>query len=196
MEDDLDPATADGTSQTPTRAVDVVAILDGGAQVLADARPLLATVYRTAALMEHPLETGSVVADHIVRQPIEIALPLMIMGPNRRAVYDELVNLYEAGTVLSVQTRLASFENMVLVEIPHEEAPEAMDAEPVGVRFRQAKFVEAVYGKLPPAKVASKPASSTNARGAQQTTAATPAQTAKASEQAKGSTLYRLTRKK
>jgi len=66
---------------TPTRAVDVVAITGAGfAPLFTQARPLVANVYEYADIMEHPLETGSVVADHIVFQPTEIELPLVCVG--------------------------------------------------------------------------------------------------------------------
>lgn len=189
---------SEGESRVSTYAADVVAILrtDSLAQVLADARPMQATVLEVAELMEHPLEDGSTTADHIVYRPVEIDLPLMLTGDAVSQVFAELRELFRAGTILAVQTRTRLYRSMVLIEIPHDETAEALDAILVGVRFREAVFVEATYGGLAPAKVKDKAKSSTKKKGAQQTTAAAAPKAAKAGELYKGSTLYRLTRPK
>lgn len=190
-------SSAQPTQQTTSKAVDVVAVLraDTLAQVFADARPLQAVVYEVADLMDHPLEDGSQTTDHIVFRPVEIDLPLVISGADYAEVFEEIRTLYREGTLLTVQTRVASYASMVLREIPHDETPDQFDSVTIGVRFREAKFVKAVYGGLAPTQVKSKPQASTAKRGAQQTTAATAPQAAKAGAQMKGSTLYRLTHK-
>lgn len=190
-------STASGSQQS-AKSVDVVAVLkgDGGAQVFAAARPMRATVYERADLMEHPLEDGAVIADHRVQRPTEIDLPLFIPGgPDLKTVYAEIRQLWAAGTVLVVQTTAGTYGSMILTDIPHEEHPDAIHSITVGVRFREARFVKAAYGGLAKSKVKAKPKASTVKTGAKQTTAATAPQTAKAAETAKGSTLYRLTHK-
>lgn len=186
------------TGQQSAKSVDVVAVLkgEGGAQVFAAARPMAATVYERARLMEHPLEDGSQIADHRVQEPIEIDLPLFIPGgPDLKTVFAELRQLWEAGTVLTVQTVAKTYANMILTEIPHEEHPDAIHSITVGVRFREARFVKAAYGGLAKSKVKAKPKASTVKAGAKQTTTATAPQAAKAKETARGSTLYRLAHK-
>lgn len=169
------------------RTVDVVAILDAASKpVLVDAQYLEATVFDVAKLMEHPLESGSVTSDHIVFQPVEIDLPLMITGENAKKVHIELRKLYLTATKLIVQTRVDTYAFMVLTEIPHDETPDVADGITVKVRLREAVFVDAVYGGLAPAQVKAKPKASTLKKGTQQTTAAPPA------VQQKGSILYQL----
>lgn len=190
-------STASG-SQPNAKSVDVVAVLrgDGGAQVFAEARPMRATVYERADLMEHPLEEGSVITDHRVQRPTEIDLPLFIEGgPNLKTVFAEIRQLWQAGTVLIVQTTAGTYPSMILVDIPHEEHPDAIHSITVGVRLKEARFVKAAYGGLAKSKVKAKSKASTVKAGAKQTNTATAPQTAKAAETAKGSTLYRLTRK-
>lgn len=189
-------ATASG--QQSAKSVDVVAVLkgDGGAQVFATARPMRATVYERAELMEHPLEDGSVIADHKVRRPTEIDMPLFIPGgPDLKTVFAEIRQLWIDGTVLTVQTTAGTYASMILTDVPHEEHPDAINSITVGLRFREARFVKAAYGGLAKGKVKAPAKASTVKRGGQQTTAATAPQTAKAADTAKGSTLYRLTHK-
>lgn len=190
-------STASGSQQS-AKAVDVVAVLrgNGGAQVFAAARPMRATVYERSDLMEHPLEDGSVIADHKVRRPTEIDMPLFIPGgSDLKTVFAEIRQLWTDGTVLVVQTVAGSYGSMILTDIPHEEHPDAINSITVGLRFREARFVKATYGGLPKSKVKAKPKASTVKRGAQQTTPATAPQTAKAAETARGSRLYQLTRR-
>lgn len=166
----------------PTRAVDVVAITGAGfAPLFSAARPMTAEVHERSSLMEHPLETGAVIADHIVRDPIEIELPVIIVGEaNYRNTYALIRATYMAGTLLTVVTRTGSYPNMVLTEIPHEETSGAFDAVGMRIVLREANFVTPKNGSLSQSETKNASQSSTVGRGAQQTTAANASQSAKA----------------
>lgn len=153
-----------------TSAADVVALTYNGAPLFAAARPLFASVYEFADVMEHPLEDGSVIADHIVRKPIEIELPMMCVGEVAyRSTYAQIRTAYNAGLLLTVVTRTASYPNMVLSDIPHDETPDSYNAIALRIRLREARLVSPQPGQ-----------SSTQARGSQQTTAASATTTARA----------------
>lgn len=160
------------SSTIPTQAVDVVAVLNAEtfAQLFADARPLEADVYEAAELMEHPLETGSLTADHIVFRPIEISLPLRVSGEHYKDTYAEIRSLYLTATLLTVQTRTGSYDSMIIERMPHRENGESLDSIDIELRLREAKFTAPSFGTLPPRKVASKPQSSTKKKGTQKTT--------------------------
>lgn len=183
------------TSATPGNpngaAVDVVAVLDtdSGQQKFAKARPMRATVFERSELMEHPLEDGSVINDHKVAKPTEIDLPLFLSNSQELPeVFEEIRQLYNDGTLLLVQTRTATYSNMVIMELPHEETGDTLGSVALGLRLKQARFITAKQGVAPKAAKHKKTAK----RGTQQTTKATPPQEKKASDTAKGSTLYRL----
>jgi hypothetical protein len=182
----------------PSLAVDVVAITaDGFTPLFPAARPMQASVFEIAKLMDHPLETGSVISDHIVFDPIEIRMPMICVGEiSYRATYATIKAVYLAGTVLSVVTRTGVYSSMVIAEIPHEEDPAHFNAIQINIRLREAKFVTPQTGKLTTANTdASK--TSTVSRGAQTASTAPTAQAAKATSSygdsglSKGSTLYR-----
>jgi len=177
----------------PKKYLDVVAILDSSNNpVMVGAQFMRATVSDISRLMEHPIETGSVIADHIVFEPIEIDLPVMLTGPNTKALYYELHALYLAGAKLIVQSRVDQYGFMVLTEMPHEESPDVADGIVVQVRLREAVFVTATYGGLAPVQVKSKPQASTKKKGAQQTTTPAAPKAAAAQAQYKGSVLWQL----
>ncbi len=187
---------------TPTRSLDVVAITGAGfAPLFSAARPLTAGVYEFADIMEHPLETGALIADHIVFQPTEIELPLMCVGELAyRSTYAALRSTFKAGTLLTIRTRTGSYPNMVITDLPHEETPDAFDAVAIRLRLREARFVSPKTG-LSQSQVKNPSQASTANRGNQQTSAANGPTSSKAGNSfsksgagptpsPKGSTLY------
>lgn len=187
----------------PTKAVDVVAITGAGfAPMFTQARPLTAGVYETAEVMEHPLETGALIADHIVFQPIEIEMPLLCVGEFAyRSTYALLRSTFNAGTLLTIRTRTGSYPNMVITDLPHEETADVFDGIAIRLRLREARFVTPKSGLAKGQVKDAKQASSTN-KGTQQTSGTGSAAASKASSAAassgagatpQGSQLYRWT---
>lgn len=184
----------------PTAAIDVVALLGPGfSPLFSFARPLSATVYEDARLMEHPLEMGSVIADHIVIEPMEIDLPCMIVGEiEYRNTYAAIKSAFTSGTLLTVVTRTGVYSNMVIISMPHEERPQSFNAIEMRVRLRHAVFVQPQTSELPASETQNPAQASTVKKGTQQTTPASAAKTestaagyqASGAGTPQGSTLY------
>lgn len=156
----------------PTAAIDVVAVLGPGfAPLFALARPLTATVFEDARLMEHPLEMGSVIADHIVIEPMEIELPCVITGElEYRATYAAIKTAFTTGTLLSVVTRTGVYSDMVITAMPHDERPQSFNAIEMSIRLRHAMFVQPQSTKMSASQTQNPAQASTVQRGSQQTT--------------------------
>lgn len=171
----------------PTRSEDVVAIRAGFAPLFNAARPMAASVYEAADLMEHPLETGAVITDHIVHQPVEIELPVVCVGAAAyRATHAAVRGAYLSGQRLTVTTRTGSYPDMVIADMPHEETAQQFDAISIRIRLREARFVTP-QSQLAPAQVKTPAQASTVNRGTQQTTASKPATAARATSTASAS---------
>lgn len=186
---------------TPTKAVDVVAITGAGfLPLFAAARPLQANVTELADIMEHPLETGAVITDHIVFQPIEIELPLLCVGEVAyRSTYAALRSTFQQGALLTIRTRTGSYPSMVITDLPHEETPDVFDGVAIRLRLREARFVTPKT-ELSSKQVKNPAQASTTNRGAQQTSTPGAAAAGKATTAAsnssqgatpRGSQLYR-----
>lgn len=186
---------------TPTLAVDVVAITGAGfIPLFPAARPLQANVIELAELMEHPLETGAKITDHIIFRPIEIELPLLCVGEIAyRSTYAALRATYLAGTLLTIQTRTGSYPNMVISDLPHEETPDMFDGVAIRLQLREARFVQPKT-ELASSQVKNPTQASTINKGTQQTSTPNTAAAGKAASaasgsaqgaQPQGSTLYR-----
>lgn len=125
-----------------TPALDVVAVLDADLnQVFPDARPIKGSIREVSKLMEHPVETGATVADHRIITPVEIELACLLTTFEFADVYQQVRDIYLRGDVLTVQTRTSSYENMVVMGMPHEEAPDMQDGVALVVSLREVKYV-------------------------------------------------------
>lgn len=138
----------------PSAASDVVGIFNQSfQQVFSTARPVKCIVDESAKAMEHPVETGTVITDHIIFLPNEIELQMILPADEYRSVYDQIKQLYKAATVLSVQTRTATYRNMFIYRMPHEENTELFNTIPLSLRLRQILIIQTTTQALPPAAV-------------------------------------------
>lgn len=138
----------------PSAASDVVGVFNQSfQQVFPTARPIKAFVDESARAMEHPVETGTVITDHIIFLPNEIELQMILPADEYRSVYDQIKQLYKAATILSVQTRAATYRNMFIYRMPHEENTELFNTIPLSLRLRQILIIQTTTQTLPPAAV-------------------------------------------
>ena len=164
-------ATADQTSP----ATDVVGIFDAEfRQIVEAARPMRATVSPSAKLMTHPKEDGALIADHRVFNPVEIEVTVILSPGEYRAVYQQLQDVFTGVKAVTVQTRAASYPNMVLVGLPHEEVPEMNDNLLVHLQFQEIQIVKAQFQALPRRSVRSADDASAANRGQQSPTTPPP----------------------
>lgn len=123
-------------------SVDAVAVFDTNFnQLFQNARPIKASVRQNARAMEHPLESGQIITDYRVILPIEIEMSVIVMNQFYQSTYQEILNAFLNSTLLTVQTKTATYQNMIIAEMPHEESPELFDALPMGLRFKQVRVV-------------------------------------------------------
>jgi hypothetical protein len=148
-------------------STDVVCVLNASlAQVFEKARPMKASVKRDSKPMEHPLETGATVTDHRIVLPTEIELSLILAGEDDyRTTYRQIADLFLKGELLTVQTRVDTFTNVVIQTMPHDEDPEHFDAVLLALRLREVQYVDARFTTV---KVKHKKDSRTVKRGEQQ----------------------------
>lgn len=134
-------------------SVDIVAVFDDKLnQLFPTARPLKATVREAAKLMEHPIESGSVITDHKIIEPIEITLHVVLTGEEYRDTYKAIHDAFVGENTLTVQTRTSSYDDMLIQEMPHEESPDMLDIVPMIIKLKQVIIITAQSQALPPRK--------------------------------------------
>ena len=120
--------------------VDIVGIYNDTTQVYVQARPLKASVRETSKVMDHPVETGVVLSDHHIINPVEIELPLIVPAIYYAATYQQIKADFLAATELSVKTPVNVYGSMIIADMPHEESPEHFNAIIIGLRLKQVLF--------------------------------------------------------
>lgn len=139
-------------------AQDVTGVFDEDfKQLFPDARAMKADVTRISKPMEHPLETGATVVDHRVIQPIEIALLMFLPNDEYKNIYAQIATAFNAGTVMTVQTKVDSFPSMFIAEMPHEETPEFMSLVQVIVKLKEVRFFKTQFEAVTPRQSSAKP---------------------------------------
>lgn len=156
---------------------DLVGVYDDSFnQLFENARPLRCLISERSKIMEHPIETGATIADHVVRQPIEIQLSVIPLPEDFVDSYNAIKAAYLANTFVSVQTKTDTYTNMLIYEMPHDETPEIFDTVAIGIKLREAILVQAQFSQLPASEVKKKSRATTVKTGQKQPTEATPAQ--------------------
>lgn len=143
----------------------IIYLQDGFSPIFQGSHPMKASVKPSAMLMEHPVADGSVIVDHRIIKPLEIAVSMILERGEYEDAYAEIEGVFNRGDLLVVSCRSGVFENMVLTDIPSGESPEMFDTIRVDLNLKRVVFVSPQFGKLPPAQVASATDSSTVDRG-------------------------------
>lgn len=148
------------------KSEDVVGVFDSaGAQLFENARAVRALIHITAKIMEHPLESGAVIADHIVFQPTEIDLAVIPRANSYRDTFQQIVTAYKAKKTVTVQTKTDTYSDMAISAMPYDQTSEMFDTVAVGIKLRHAVFVQAQFAQLPQSNVKKKSNSSTSKTG-------------------------------
>lgn len=136
--------------------------------LFASAHPMRVAVRETKRATKFAVEDGSERSDHVVRELTEIQIDFLLVDDTRNQ-FESLRQAFDQNKLLTVQTKVKSYESMLIVDMPHDETPELGMAVNVPIRMQEWIEVKPEFGTLPPAKVENKGQSSTVKRG-QQTT--------------------------
>jgi hypothetical protein len=118
---------------------DFVGVFDANFnQVFTKARILKPVVKPSAKGMEHPLESGKTVTDHVIIEPLQLDLTMIITGFDLSNTYEEIFNYFHNFTLFTVQTKTTNYSNLYILEMPHEESPDQFDAVSIVLSFKQA----------------------------------------------------------
>ena len=157
--------------------IEVVAILDAETfQVLFDGGHVMALdVLDEKKYTQFQVEDGSSRSDHSIKLPIVITVPFRI-AENTRVTFENLRQAYLNDRILIIQSRVASYESMVIEAMPHSETVDNLMGVTVDIRLVEWRTVTPVYGALPLGTTRNPAQSSTIPRGQQQTTDASGAE--------------------
>jgi len=150
-----------------------VSVLDGETlqPMFVSAHPMRVSVREAKRATKFAVEDGTARSDHVVQELTEIQIDFVLNADTRNG-FESLRQAFLKNSLVIVQTKVRSYESMLITDLPHDETPELGMAINVPLRFQEWLAVAPEYGTLPPAKVANKNQSSTVNRGQQSTTEA------------------------
>jgi len=145
-----------------------VSILDSESfeVIFASAQPMRVAVRESKRATKFAVEDGTDRSDHVVRELTEIQIDFLLADDTRNQ-FESLRQAFKQNKLVTVQTKVLSYENMLILDVPHDETPELGMAVNVPVRLLEWVEVKPEFGELPPAKVENKSQSSTVKRGQQ-----------------------------
>lgn len=94
-------------------------------QLFTDAICLKTSLKDTSQLMTHPLEDGSKTADHQVFDLIKISMILQLSKINYNIVFENIDTAYRSSTLLTIQTKVNVYKNMLIESKPHVESSQS-----------------------------------------------------------------------
>ncbi|WP_237386229.1 phage baseplate protein [Xenorhabdus sp. Sc-CR9] len=138
------------------------------ATLFESASPVQVSVRDEHKVTKFQVENGETRSDHIVVAAVEIGMELLLTGELKNS-FSAMQQAYDTHQLVGIQTRVKTYQPMILVNFFHDEVPEMADAVKLSLRFSEWRTVEPEYGELPPRRVAKKTQSGTVNRGNVQT---------------------------
>jgi len=121
---------------------DVVGVFDQDSfrQLFETARPMKAFIRETSRVMEHPLETGALIADHKITDPRTIELLIIVNAADFNSAFQQIRNSWLNSQLLIVQTKAAVYKNMIIHNLPREEDPDRFNMTTINLQLKEVLY--------------------------------------------------------
>lgn len=143
-----------------------VAILDAETLVplFTSASPMRVTVVQEKRPTKFAVEDGSDRSDHVVKELVEVTIDFLLSEDTRNA-YAQLRQVFDENRLVTIQTKVDTIENMLIVAMPREETPRLGSSVAIPIRFQEWVEVKPEEGEISRSEVANDQQSSTVKRG-------------------------------
>ena len=102
-----------------------------------------AEVNISSSLCEHPIETGQVIMDSSIRNPIKAKVNVYMPTMFYTAIYNEILRYYEEKKKIILLTKFGMYENMVLTSMPYKLQNTTVDRPVISIELQEVREVEA-----------------------------------------------------
>lgn len=147
-----------------------VSVYENNQEILTDVILQDAEAADDAQTMDHPLENGALVTDHIVFNPNKVTLRCWM--PNTPFLFDralrEIQNLYRQSREVTIKIRSDVFEPMIMIGKPVKVGADNLDHVVYELSFKQILKAVSQYVPMPAAQVKHKQDASTVSSGEKQ----------------------------
>lgn len=96
-------------------------------------------------LCDHPVESGSIITDNAIINPIAMKVKVALPTAFATRIYEQMIKFYQKKKYIMVQTKFAMYRNMVIEAMPFKLDNETVDRPVVELSLRQIQEVEVQY---------------------------------------------------
>jgi len=123
------------------------AVYKANDEVLKDVQFIEGSIEDDVALMDHPLEDGAVITDHMVFNPNKGSLSVLIDDEDQSSLA-ELNEYYHNGTPLTIKAKGEIYPNMVICSKPYKISVDHFNKTLYSLTFRAVQFAQTQYVKM------------------------------------------------
>lgn len=116
-------------------------------QILTTLQFLDGSVQNDKKLMEHPKEDGTLIVDHVVNDPIQVNLTVII-ADNDTPNLNDLNYIYENSIPLVIKVKNELFSNLILSSKPIKADPGYFDKTVYNLTFKEVQEAVTLYVKM------------------------------------------------
>ena len=96
-------------------------------------------------LCDHPTETGSVITDNAIINPISMKVQVAMPTALYTRIYSQMVKYFQEKKFILVQTKFAMYRNMVIQAMPYKLENATVDRPVIEISLRQVMEVSPQY---------------------------------------------------
>ena len=96
-------------------------------------------------LCDHPVETGSIITDNAITNPISMKIEVAMPTALYTRIYAQMIKYYQEKKYILVQTKFAMYRNMVIAAMPYKLDNSTIDRPIVELELRQVMEVSPQY---------------------------------------------------
>lgn len=102
-----------------------------------------ADVNISSSIAEHPIETGQVIMDSAIRNPIKAKVTVYVPTMYYTTIYNEIKTYFETKKKIILLTKFGLYENMVLASMPYKLQANTIDRPAISLELQEVREVEA-----------------------------------------------------
>lgn len=96
-----------------------------------------ASVNQTSDLCTHPVESGGVITDNAIINPLKVTVNIAMPTFYYTRIYDNMLAYYTGKRKIMVQTKFGFYKNLVLVSMPHTLDNKDVDRVPIKLELQE-----------------------------------------------------------
>ncbi|QIG05644.1 phage baseplate protein [Proteus sp. ZN5] len=108
--------------------------------------PMKVSITDSHQVIKFAVENGENRSDHVIINPISIDVELLLTGDIADR-YSIIKQLYDEHTLVGIQTRVKTYQPMLLESLTHDEDPQKVNAIELKLKFTEWKTIEPEYNK-------------------------------------------------